>query len=99
MAMTPKLLILGAIGLCVLGLAIATGYAKPGSARRRLARLGATAFFGFLASLFWLSPFGARGGFLTTMAVLFSVGGAISAWKLIAEHGAGDTAREKSATH
>jgi hypothetical protein len=97
MAMSTKLLILGATLACVLGLAIATGYAKPGAARRRLARLGATAFFAFLALFFWLSPFAERGGFLTAMAAFFSIGGAISVWKLVTEAGAGVS--EKSATH
>jgi len=99
MVMATKLVILGAMLVAVLGLAVATGYAKPGGARRTLARLGATAFFVFLASFFWLSPFTERGGFLTGMAVLFSIGCAISTWKLIAGLGAGEAAGEKSATN
>ena len=98
MAMAVKLLILGGILASVLGLAIAVGHAKPGASRRTLARLGATAFFAFLAAFFWLSPFTARGGFLTGMAVFFSIGGAVSAWKLVAGMQAG-AAGEKSATH
>ena len=98
MLMSAKLIILGGILLCVLGLAIAVGHAQPGAARRTLARLGATAFFAFLASFFWLSPFTARRGFFTGMAVFFSIGGAISAWKLVAGMQAG-AAGEKSATH
>ena len=93
-----KLAILGGILLCVLGLAIAVGHARPGASRRTLARLGATAFFAFLASFFWLSPFTTRGGFLTGMAVFFSIGGAISTWKLLAGL-RGGAASEKSATH
>jgi ABC-type Fe3+-siderophore transport system permease subunit len=93
-----KLAILAGILLCVLGLAIATGYTNPGAKRRTLARAGATAFFAFLASFFWLSPFTARGGFLTGMSVFFAIGGTISAWKLVAGLSAG-AAGEKSATH
>jgi hypothetical protein len=98
MGMAMKLVILGAILLSVLGLAIAVGHAPAGATRRSLARLGATAFFAFLASFFWLSPFTARGGFLTGMAVFFSIGGAISAWKLVAGLTA-SAGGEKSATH
>jgi hypothetical protein len=98
MGMAAKLLILGAALLSVLGLAIAVGFAKPGATRRSLARLGATAFFAFLAAFFWLSPFTERGGFLTGMALFFSIGGTVSAWKLIAGMQAG-VAGEKSATH
>jgi hypothetical protein len=93
-----ELAILGGILLGVLGLAIGTGYANPGARRRTLARSGATAFFAFLASFFWLSPFSERRAFLTGMAVFFSIGGAVSAWKLIAGlYGAGPS--EKNATH
>lgn len=98
MGMAMKLVILGGILLCVVGLAAAVGHAKPGASRRTLARLGATAFFAFLASFFWLSPFVARGGFLTGMAIFFSIGGAISAWKLLAGL-QGGAAGEKSAVH
>ena len=98
MLTSTKLMILGAIAALVLGLTIAVGNAKPGATRRALARAGATAFFAFLSSFFWLSPFAARGRFLTGMAVFFSIGGAISAWKLIAGLQAG-AASEKSATH
>jgi hypothetical protein len=98
MLMSMKLLILGGILVCVLGLAIAVGHANPGASRRTLARLGATLFFAFLASFFWLSPFTARGGFLTGVAVFFSIGGAISTWKLVAGM-QGTAAGEKSATH
>jgi hypothetical protein len=98
MLMSTKLLILGAIALAVLGLAIATGYTNPGAARRTLARGGATAFFAFLSSFFWLSPFTARGGFLTGMSVFFAIGGTISAWKLVAGLSA-SAAGEKSATN
>jgi hypothetical protein len=96
--MSMKLAILGGILLCVLGLAIAVGNAKPGASRRSLARLGATAFFAFLAAFFWLSPFTGRGGFLTGMAIFFSIGGAISAWKLVSGLKS-DAAGEKSAVH
>jgi hypothetical protein len=96
--MAMKLSILGGILLCVLALAISVGYARPGASRRTLARLGATTFFAFLASFFWLSPFKARGGFLTGLAVFFSIGGAISVWKLVAGMRAG-AAGEQSATH
>lgn len=98
MEMSTKLWILGALAGAVLGLSIATGYAPAGASRRTLARLGATAFFAFLAAFFWLSPFAERGGFLTGMAAFFSIGCALSAWKLVA----GLSARavgEKSATH
>jgi hypothetical protein len=98
MLMSTKLLILGAILLCVLGLAIVVGHANPGASRRTLARLGATAFFAFLASFFWLSPFSVRGGFFTGLAVFFAIGGVISLWKLAAGLGAGAMG-EKSATH
>jgi hypothetical protein len=98
MVMSTKLLILGGILSSVLGLAIAVGYANPGASRRTLARLGATTFFAFLASFFWLSPFAERGGFFTGLAVFFSIGGAISVWKLVAGMRAG-AAGEKSATH
>jgi hypothetical protein len=98
MAMSTKLAILGALLLLVLALAIATGNAKPGTLRHTLARLGATSFFAFLAAFFWLSPFTTRGGFLTAMAVFFSIGGALSAWKLISGLGARG-AGETSATH
>lgn len=98
MDMSTKLALLGAIALLVLGLAVATGYANPGASRRTLARAGATAFFAFLASFFWLSPFTERGGFLTGMAVFFSVGLTLSAWKLIAGLSAA-AAGEKSAVH
>ena len=98
MVTTTKLMILGAIALLVLGLAIVVGNAKPGASRRTLARAGATAFFAFLASFFWLSPFAQRRGFLTGMAVFFSIGGAISVWKLVAGMQSGGTG-EKSATH
>jgi apolipoprotein N-acyltransferase len=98
MGMAMKLVILGSILVGVLGLAIAVGHAKPGASRRALARLGATLFFAFLASFFWLSPFTARGGFFTGMSVFFSIGGAISAWKLVAGMQA-TAAGEKSATH
>jgi hypothetical protein len=98
MAMSTKLLVLGAIALAVLVISIATGSAAPGATRRTLARLGATAFFAFLAAFFWLSPFAERGGFLTGMAVFFSIGGGVSVWKLIAGLSAG-SAGEKSATH
>lgn len=97
MHMSMKLVVLGAIALLVFGLAVATGYAS-GASRRTLARAGATAFFAFLASFFWLSPFTERGNFLTGMAVFFSVGLTLSAWKLLAGLGAGASA-EKSATH
>jgi apolipoprotein N-acyltransferase len=98
MEMAMKLAILGGILLCVLALAVAVGRAQPGDARRTLARLGATAFFAFLASFFWLSPFTERGGFLTGMAVFFTIGGAVSTWKLIAGMQSA-AAGEKSATH
>jgi hypothetical protein len=98
MVMPMKLAVLGAIALLVFGLAIATGYANPGASRRTLARAGATAFFAFLASFFWLSPFTERGGFLTGMAVFFAIGGSISAWRLLANLTA-SAAGEKSATH
>jgi len=98
MLMSTKLLILGGILLCVLGLAIMVGHANPGASRRTLARLGATAFFAFLASFFWLSPFTVRGGFFTGLAVFFAIGGAISVWKLVAGMQTG-AAGEKSATH
>jgi hypothetical protein len=97
MLMATKLGILGAIALCVLALAIATGTAQQTARRRRLARGGATALFAFLSAFFWLSPFTERGGFLTGMAVFFTVGGAISLWKLIA--GAQPGAGDGSATH
>jgi hypothetical protein len=98
MAMAMKLAILGGILLGVVGLAAAVGHTAPGAARRSLARLGATTFFAFLASFFWLSPFTERGGFLTGMAVFFAIGGTISAWKLASGLRAG-AASEKSATH
>lgn len=93
-----KLLILGGILLCVLGLAAAVGHAKPGASRRTLARLGATAFFAFLSAFFWLSPFTSRGGFFTGMAIFFAIGGAISTWKLLAGL-QGGAAGETSAVH
>jgi hypothetical protein len=96
--MTAKLWILAALLLLVLVLAIAVGYAKPGPGRRTLARLGATAFFAFLAAFFWLSPFTARGGFLTGMAMFFSIGGLLSVWKLLSGLRGGDEGSE-SATH
>ena len=98
MDMTTNLLVLGVVALLVFGLAVATGYANPGASRRTLARAGATSFFAFLACFFWLSPFTERGGFLTGMAVFFSIGGSLSAWKLLAGLGTGGTA-EKSAIH
>jgi hypothetical protein len=98
MSLSTKLVILGALLVLVLALAIATGHAKPGALRRSLARVGATGFFAFLATFFWLSPFTTRGGFLTAMAVFFTIGGALSAWKLIAGLGARG-AGETSATH
>jgi len=99
MEMSTKLLMLGAILAVVLAFAIATGYAKPGASRRTLARSGATAFFAFLASFFWLSPFTERGTFLTGMAVFFSIGGGISVWKLFAGLGSSAATGEKSATN
>jgi hypothetical protein len=98
MAMSTKLLVLGAIALAVLALSLATGNAAPGATRRTLARLGATAFFAFLAAFFWLSPFTTRGRFLTGMAVFFSIGCAVSVWKTLAGLASGAGA-EKSATH
>ncbi|HEY8120011.1 MAG TPA: hypothetical protein VII78_01735 [Myxococcota bacterium] len=98
MTMTAKLVVLAALLGGVLVLAIAVGNAKPGASRRILARAGATAFFAFLAAFFWLSPFSARGEFLTAMALFFSLGGTISVVKLVGSmqsRGAG----EKSATH
>jgi hypothetical protein len=98
MMLTTKLVILGARAALVLGLAIAVGNTKAGSSRRTLARAGASAFFAFLASFFWLSPFAVRGRFLTGMAIFFSIGGAISVWKLVSGL-SGSGASEKSATH
>lgn len=114
MPISPKLWVLAALALLVLGLAVATGQQKPGRGRRALARLGATGFFAFLVAFFWLSPefaqlvkhllgrdaseLGERSGFLTGMAVFFSIGGLLSAWKLVAGLKGGDGGGE-SATH
>jgi hypothetical protein len=82
----------------VLALAIATGYAPAGARRRSLARLGATLFFAFLTSFFWLSPFKARPPFFTGLAVFFAIGGTISVWKLVSGL-SGAAGSERSATH
>lgn len=114
MPTSPKLWILAALALCVLGLAIATGHAKPGTRRRALARLGATCFFAFLVAFFWLAPefaqfvkhlrgkeaeLGERSGFLTGMAVFFSIGGLLSVWKLVTTLRGGGSSGSESATH
>ncbi len=107
MPISPKLWILAGLALALLGLAIATGQQKPGAARRTLARLGATAFFAFLVSFFLLSPelaqlvkhvlgrdasqLGERSGFLTGLAIFFSIGGLVSAWKAFAGRKGGES--------
>lgn len=114
MPVSPKLWILAGLALLVLASAIATGRQKPGAPRRTLARAGATGFFAFLVAFFWLSPefavfvkqlvgrnavLAPRTGFLTAMAVFFSIGGLISAWKLIASLRGGEKRAGDSATH
>lgn len=114
MLVSPKLWILAGLGLFVLASAIATGQQKPGATRRTLARLGATGFFAFFVAFFWLSPefavfvkqlvgrnavLAPRSGFLTGMAAFFSIGGLISAWKLVASLGRGEKSAGDSATH
>jgi hypothetical protein len=96
--MAMKLAFLGTILLGVLAMAIATGYAPPGARRRSLARAGATLFFAFLCSFFWLSPFAPRGHFFTGLSVFFAIGGTISVWKLVSGL-SGAAGGEKSATH
>lgn len=114
MPVSPKLWILAGLALFVLASAIATGQQKAGATRRTLARLGATGFFAFFVAFFWLSPefavfmkqlvgrdavLAPRSGFLTGMAAFFSIGGLISAWKLVAGIGGGGPGAGDSATH
>jgi hypothetical protein len=98
MGMAAELGILGVIALLVLALSLATGSAPAGPRRRSLARAGASAFFAFLVTFFWLAPFGERGRFLTGMAIFFAIGLAVSLWKLAASLSGRGTG-EKSATH
>lgn len=114
MANSHNLWILAGLALIVVACAIATGQQKAGPTRRTLARLGATGFFALLVAFFWLSPefmlflkqlfgrdavLGERSGFLTGMAVFFSIGGGISAWKLVAGLGGGTQSTGDNASH